>query len=296
MLQAFLIPMLPVFLIAALGAVLSRKTDWLNNPSLGLLVTNIGLPALLIHSLLTMRIDLADMGILLAAMTSALALIALVTWGVLRVTGQPVRFYLSVLTNPNTGNLGIPVVYALMGEQALAPAVVISSVVTISHFTLGVSVMSGSFAPRELAKNMPAIALLVGALLIGFRVELPDFAMRTLDMLGGLTLPVMLLLLGRSLGNLRLGYGTRWGRLIPMAIYRPVIGALVAYPIAHLFGLGELDGLTLMVQCAMPTAVISYILATRYQGPVDDIAALIILSLPFSLLTVALLNHLFLPA
>ncbi|MBR9884937.1 MAG: AEC family transporter [Oceanospirillales bacterium] len=296
MLQAFLLPMLPVVLIAALGAVLSRRTEWLNNPSLGTLVTNIGLPALLIHSLLKMDVDLAGMGELLAAMASALALIAMITWLVLRLTGQSVRDYLAVLTNPNTGNLGIPVVYALLGEDALAPAVVISSVVTISHFTLGVSVMSGSFKPKELVKNMPAIALMVSALLIGFQVELPAFAMRTLDLLGGLTLPVMLLLLGRSLGNLKLGHTTRWGRLLAMAIYRPVVGVLVAFLITRLFAMGEIEGLVLMIQCAMPTAVISYILATRYQGPVDDVAALIILSLPFSLITVALLNTLFVSA
>ncbi|GGB94317.1 hypothetical protein GCM10011352_20470 [Marinobacterium zhoushanense] len=295
MLQAFLLPMLPVILIAALGAILSRQTDWLNNPALGTLVTNIGLPALLIHSLLKMQIDLGGMGQLLAAMASALTLIALVTWLLLWLTHLPVRDYLSVLTNPNTGNLGIPVVYALLGEQALAPAVVISSVVTVSHFTLGVSVMSGRFKPREMLRNMPAIALLVSALLIGFQIELPAFAMRTLDLLGGFTLPVMLLLLGRSLGNLRLGHSTRWGRLLAMALYRPVVGALVAFLVTRLFGMAPLESLTLMIQCAMPTAVISYILATRYQGPVDDIAALIILSLPFSLATVALLNILFSP-
>ncbi len=292
MLHAFIQAMLPVFLLAGLGALLSHKTTWLDNPALAALVTNIGLPALLLHSVLKMELALAGMAQLLLAMAASLAAVALVTWGVLRLTGHSVRYYLPVLTNPNTGNLGIPVVYALLGEQALGIAVIISSVVTISHFTLGVGVMSGRFSGRQIMRNAPALALLLGALLLGLQIELPDFAMHSLDMLGGITLPLMLMLLGRSLSHLRLGGSTRWGMLAAMALYRPLIGAGVASLMAPLFGLDDLAGLTLMMQCAMPTAVISYILVTRYQGPVDETAALIVLSLPTSLLTVAALNML----
>lgn len=295
MLYAFIQAMVPIFLLAGLGALLSRKTNWLDNPSLGALVTNIGLPALLLHSILKMDMALAGMAQLLLAMVATLAGVALLTWLFLRLIGRPVRYYLPVLTNPNTGNLGIPVVYALLGEQALAAAVVLSSVVTISHFTLGVAVMSGRLSLGQLSRNAPGLALLVGALLLALQIELPEFAMHSLDLLGGITLPIMLLLLGRSLSHLRLSSAIDWRFLAAMALYRPVAGASVGFVIASLFQLPQMDALTLIIQAAMPTAVISYILTTRYQGPVDEVAALIVLSLPTSLLTVALLNAVFNP-
>jgi predicted permease len=290
MLQAFLLPILPVFLIAGLGAFLSRKTDWLDNPALGAMITNIGLPALLIHSLLKMQMDVAGMGQLILAMALTLALVALLTLGALKLTGQPVRQYLAVLVNPNTGNLGIPVVYALLGDEALALAVVVSSVVTISHFTLGVSVMSGSFAPRQMLRNAPAIALIVAALLLAFDLPLPAVAMKTLEMLGGITLPIMLLLLGRSLGGLRFNRATHWPRLLTMACWRPLVGVGGALAIGTLLGLEPLALHTLLIQNAMPVAVISYILTTRYQGPSDEVAGLIVLTLPTSLAMVAALT------
>ncbi|TCK08414.1 AEC family transporter [Marinobacterium mangrovicola] len=291
MFQAFLVPILPVILIAALGALLSRKTEWLNNPSLGAMVTNIGLPALLLHSLLSMEMDLSGMGRILLAMVATLALSALITWPVLRLCGQSVRRYLSVLVNPNTGNLGIPVSYALLGEDALAVAVVVSSVVTISHFTLGVSVMSGSFAPRQLLRNAPALALVLAAVLLGFEVQPPEFVMRTLDMVGGMTLPIMLLLLGRSLAALKLGRSTQWTPLLLMSAYRPLVGLISALAVIWLLRLNELDARVLMIQAVMPVAVISYILTVRYEGPTERVAGLILLSMPASFVVVGILAH-----
>lgn len=291
MLQAFLVPILPVFLIAALGALLSRKTDWLNNPTLSAMVTNIGLPALLLHSLLAMDMDLSGMGLILLAMVATLALSAVITFAVLRVTGQPVRQYLSALVNPNTGNLGIPVAYALLGEQALAVAVVVSSVVTISHFTLGVSVMSGNFAPRQLLRNAPALALVLAAVLLGLEVQPPAFVMRTLDMVGGMTLPIMLLLLGRSLAGLKLGRSTQWTPLLLMSAYRPLVGLVSALAVVWLLGIDELEAKVLVIQAVMPVAVISYILSVRYEGPADRVAGMILLSIPAAFVVVGILAH-----
>ncbi|WP_432698511.1 AEC family transporter [Marinobacterium sp. YM272] len=291
MLEAFLVPILPVLFIALLGALLSRTTTWLDNPALGQMVTNIGLPALLIHSLLNMQMDLSGMGLLILAMASTLVLSAVVTLVVLRLCGQPIRRYLSVLVNPNTGNLGIPVVFALFGEQALAIAVVVSSVVTISHFTLGVSVMSGSFAPRQLLRNAPALALLVAALLLGLDLQPPGFVMKTLDMVGGITLPIMLMMLGRSLADLKFGRSTEWTPLLLMAVYRPLVGLAAAATVVWVLGMDELEARVLMVQAAMPVAVISYVLTLRYEGPTDRVAGLILLSIPTSFAVVGILAH-----
>lgn len=286
--------MLPVILIASLGAFLGRKTTWLDNPALGQLVTNIGLPALLLHSLLSMRMELSGMGLLILGMACTLALSALVTLIVLRLFAQPVGRYLPVLVNPNTGNLGIPVVFALFGEQALAAAVVMSSVVTVSHFSLGVAAMSGGFTPRQLMRNAPVLALLAGALLLGLDMEPPAFMLKTLDMVGGMTLPIMLLMLGRSLTGLKLGRSTQWTPLLLMSAYRPLIGLGAAAIVAWLLGMGALDAKVLMVQAAMPVAVISYLLTLRYEGPTEQVAGLIFLSIPTSFAVVGMLAHLWL--
>ncbi|MFY0657604.1 MAG: AEC family transporter [Neptunomonas phycophila] len=289
MTQAFLIALMPVFIITALGIVLGRKTSYLDNPALSQLVTNVGLPCLLLSSVLKMNMNAGGMMTLMAATACALSVLALITFVILRLARLPVRYYISALVNPNAGNLGIPVVFALAGEQGLAAAVVISSVVQISHFTLGVGAMSGNYQPKQLLRNMPVLSLVVGLLILLVGHPIPTFALDTLSMLGSVTVPIMLLLLGKTVSSLSLGDKSHWTRLISLAVYRPLIGTLVALGIIEIFPLAPAQALALLLQSAMPVAVISYILTTKYNGPKEDIASLIVLSTPVSLVMVTLL-------
>lgn len=296
MLQSLLGALTPVFLLILLGIVLSRKTDWLSNPSLGTMVSSIGVPALLLNSVLTMNMDVLAMGKLIGVTVLILALMALVTWGFLRLLGHSPRYYLPPLVNPNTGNLGIPVCYALFGNEGLAAAVVISSVVQISHFTLGVGCMSGGFAPRQILRNGPVLALIAGAILMTFNLQLPAPLMKTVQMLGGITLPIMLMMLGHSLAQLTMTDRSMLSRALLFSVWRPVAGVLVALSVVWWLPLTPVEKQTILVQHAMPMAVISYMLTVRYMGPAAEVAMMILLSMPVSLLVSALVWWLGAPA
>ncbi|WP_221793695.1 AEC family transporter [Oceanobacter mangrovi] len=288
MLHALTQALTPVFLLMAVGIFLSRKTDYLNNPQLGTLVSNVGIPALLLHSVLSMDMDVVAMASLIGSTIVILALVALINWLLLKALGISPQFYLPPLTNPNTGNLGLPVCFAFFGQEGLAAGIVISSVVQISHFTFGVACMSGSYSPKALLKSGPIMALLIGALLLSLQLQLPDTVMKTLDMLGSITLPVMLLLLGHSVAQLRISDRAALGRVLMFSAWRPVVGVAVAWLATRWLPLSPVESLTMMVQMAMPMAVISYLLTTRYGGPKEEMAMMILLSMPFSFLVASL--------
>jgi predicted permease len=289
MFQAFVSALLPVILIAGLGAYLGRKTTYLDSPALGQLVTNIGLPCLLLSSVLKMQMPVGEMLSLVLATAAVLISMMIVTFFVLRVARLPVRYYISPLVNPNAGNLGIPVVFALVGDAGLAAAVVISSVVQISHFTLGVGAMSGEYKPKQLIKNAPVMALLLGIILLGLSIPVPEFAVNTLSMMGNITLPIMLLMLGQSISSLTMIDKAQFTRLLSFAVYRPLIGTLIALGIIELFPLTPPQALALLLQSAMPVAVISYMLSKKYGGPTQEIAGLIVISTPISFVMISLL-------
>lgn len=279
MFSAFISAILPVMIIALVGAFLSKRTAYLDDPNLPRLIVNVGMPCLLLHSMLGTHIDFMGMGKLVLAAAGALFAMVVVTLILLRVMRMDARYYLPILVNPNTGNLGIPIAYALLGEKGLAGAVIISSIIEISHFTLGIGMMSGSFNPRSLLANPPVIALLIGAAVLGSGVPVPDFLLRVFDMLGSITVPVMLLMLGRSLAHMKV-HEARWWRLSFLAFYRPGIGLGMAWCAAMLFGLSPLYTANLLIACCMPVAVLNYIFTTRYNGPVNDVAGLTFLTLP----------------
>ncbi len=289
MFAAFLAAIFPTVAIATLGYLITRKTDLLRHEGMPMLTSQVALPALVLHSLLTKGLPLAQMGQLMFTTACCVAIGAMLVWSGCKLLGKSSRFYMTSLVNPNTGNFGTPVVFALLGADALAPALIISVTITLSHFTLGITAMSGGFAWRKLASNTPLIALTTGALLLGFDLQLPAPVMGLLEMLGGVALPMLLLLLGSSLANLNLKGRRELGAVALLSLYRPLSGFLIAFIVSRYAGLDPLTSLALMLQMSMPVAVMSYLLTLRYGGPSDRIAALTITSLPVSLVVLALI-------
>ncbi|WP_166254785.1 AEC family transporter [Marinobacter salicampi] len=291
MLSAYLNALFPVVFCAALGFALARKTGLLDSPALSRLVTLIGLPALILSALFGMDVAVWSVSETALAILAVLVVSALVGALGLKLAGLDVRGYLSMLVNPNTGNLGIPLVFALLGKEALIHAVVISTVVQVSHFTLGVWLLSGHFSFRAVLSNASIIALLAGGVWLATGIETPAAINDTVELLAGMTLPVMLLLLGKSLASINLQDLGRVGTIAGLAMARVVLGFSAALLVVAVLPLEPIVVRTLLIQAAMPVAVISYILASHYSGPKDDIAAVILISMPLSLVSVFAIMH-----
>ncbi len=289
MLNAFVSATFPVFAIATIGFLLSRRSDLMKHPGMNQLMTQIALPALILNAILTLKVNIGDMAQLLLATAFCIACGALLTWLLCRIKGVSSAFYISTLVNPNTGNFGIPLVFALLGQQALAAAVIISTAVTLSHWTLGITAMSGRLQFKLIAKNFPLLALITGALLTSFNIEPPIVVMRTIGMLAGLAQPMMLMLLGHSIAQLNFKERKEFGSLGLLSLYRPISGVLLAFMVVSIMDLEPLYKLALMMQMSMPVAVMSYILTLRYGGPSDRIAALTFTTMPVTLVVLALL-------
>jgi len=290
MLIEFFSSLTPVLVCTTLGWILSKRTRLLDSPDLGQLVMIIGLPSLLLNSLLRMEADIRVLSDIALATATMLVIAALMSALVLRISGQPMRFLLPVLVNPNTGNLGIPVVFALLGPQALPYAVLTSTIVGLSNFTFGAWMMSGKLNPRALLTNGSIIALLVGVILLLTGATVPAPMLKTLDMLAGITLPIMLLLLGRSLGSISIRNLSDLKLVGGISAGRVLIGLAAAWLAILLLPLPGMLEKSLLIQSCMPVAVLSYMMTTQYQGPKDQVAAIIMLSTPISLVAIMLLS------
>ncbi len=286
LLTTYLSAMFPVLFCAALGYVLARRTEWLDSDTLPTLVTHIGLPALILDSVLRMETPLTELGDTLSGILLVLALSALLGALLLHLMRLPISGYLPTLVNPNAGNLGIPLIFAILGPDALVHAVLISTVVQISHFTLGAALLSGSFTLKTFLKNSSIIALLTGAAWKVSELPQPDAVMTTLDMLAGLALPIMLLLLGKSIASIDARQLNRLGRILTLSVGRIALGGISALLVISLLPMPLIVQQTLVLQAIMPAAVLSYLLASHYNGPKDDIAAVILVSTPLALVAV----------
>ncbi len=275
--------LLPLVSVIGLGVVVGKKTDCFSSQHISTLVSSVGIPCMMLHSILKMNMSIMTMGHLVISTLTYLLIMALVGYLLLTLLKQPVRHYLPVIVNPNTGNIGVPVCAALIGTQSVASALVISSVVQISHFTLGIGCYSGKITWHSLIRNMPVLALLFGAIISATDIKPGTAVMHTLDMVGGITIPLMLMQLGNTLSKLKIHNLKNVLKPISLAFVRVFLGFIVALVVVKLAPLESTEAAALLIQGTMPIAVLSYVLSLRYNKNSDDIAISILISIPLAI-------------
>jgi predicted permease len=125
-------------------------------------------------------------------------------------------------------------------------------------------------------------AAVIGVALLATGTPLPKTLGNTLQLLGGLAIPLMLLALGYSLATFRVA---RPGRAVALALFRLMLGFGVGVGVAEFFGLtGTVRGVVI-IESSMPLAVFNFLLAARYDRHPEDIAGAILVSTILSFLT-----------
>ena len=207
---------------------------------------------------------------------------------VLRLMKLDVAAYIPGSIFPNNGNMGLPLSLFAFGEEGLALGISVFVISSLSNFTLGVALVSGRMTPKEIAKT-PAIYVVMAALIfLVAGIEPPRWLANTTEIIGGMSIPLMLLALGVSLSRLKV---RNLGNSLALAVLRLAAGFTIGLCLAWLFDLeGALRGV-LILQCAMPAAVFNYIIAVRFERAPEEIAGLVVVSTVLSFLTLPLLLY-----
>jgi predicted permease len=276
---------LPVFAIVALGFGWRKTGVDFEREFVTRLVLNIGGPCLIVDSLSNLSLAPGVVGqMALAAVIMFVAMVA-ACYLILKVARLPLRTFLPALAVGNTGNLGLSVCFFAFGPEGLGLAVAVFVANSIGQFTLTPMLQSGRSPWRTLVTTPVIYGALIGSVLLVGDIELPTWIARTVALLGGLLIPLMLLALGNTLGSLRvrrLPFASFWGAV------RLLVGFGIAFAVAELLALEGIARGVLILQGAMPAAMFSYLFAARYDRAPDEIAGIVLLSTLFSMLTLPL--------
>ncbi len=246
------------------------------------LVTNIGVPCLVFHTLSNLTVDAAAFGTMVVATVAALAVSLAVGALILRLTGLSRRAFLPALTFPNTGNMGLPLNYLAFGDVGLGLAIAVFTVYATTQFTLGVALASGKASLRSLAR-VPVLYALPPALAFMLTGTTPPrWISTTTDILGGIVIPMMLITLGISLA--RLGVKSI-PRSLGLSVLRLAMGFAIGVGIAYGLGLEGASRGVLIIQSTMPVAVFNYLFALRYKTAPEEVAGMVVISTVLSFLT-----------
>lgn len=275
----------PIVVCIVLGAWWARSQQRFPNEFVSDLVMKIGAPALIVGTLGSTDLapgalfDVLIAGLTLLAFSTLFSLLVckLCAWSP-RDIGIPLVF-------GNSGNMGLPLCLFAFGAEGLALSLGIFVLFSLTHFTLGTAVLTANMPGKALLRSPLIWAGLVALLMIALDWEFPVTVRNTLDILGGMAIPLMLLTLGVSLVSLRLRDS---GRALAMGLARIATGLAAGVLTVEVLQLeGLLRGVVLL-QAATPAAVFNYLLAQQYQRSPALVAGLVMASTLLSFISIPL--------
>lgn len=276
----------PVVVCAAIGYLWARLRRPFETEFVTALVVTIGTPCLVASTLLRLSIDFTAMGDMALATIAIFAINGILGTIGLRAAGMPLHSYLPAILFSNAGNTGLPLCLFAFGEPGLALGIVYFAVSSVLQFTLGVGLAAGTVAPGRLARIPLLYAVAISIALTAAGVTLPEWISNTIELLGGLTIPLMLIALGVSLARLRIA-SLRIS--LGIALARLLLGFVVGLTVARLFGFEGVAAGVLILQSSMPVAVFNYLFAQMYKRAPAEVAGAVVLSTFLSFASLPLL-------
>lgn len=276
----------PVLVCAGIGYGWARFGRPFDVDFVTALVTTVATPCLVFHTLANLSVNAGAVGEMALAAVAMLALAAGASAGVLGLFRLPLRAFLPALTFPNTGNMGLPLCFLAFGDTGLALAIGVFVVCAVAQLTVGVAIASGSVSLGALARIPVLYAVAAAVAFLATGTAPPRWINDTTQLLGGITIPLMLITLGISLSRLSV---RRAGRAVSLSALRLAMGFGVGVAVAWAFGLDGAARGVIVLQAAMPVAVFNFLFAQRYQTAPEEVAGMVVVSTVLSFASLPLL-------
>lgn len=264
------------------------------------LVINITCPALILSSAMTG--ELPDKRFILP-----LLLISAITYIILACVAFSLPRYITsrkkdegpigfALMFGNVGFMGYPVVASIFGHEAVFYAAVLNVVNTFAVFTIGTVLITGKSKvegerfQKKVLYSTPMLAAYLTMGIVALEIDnIPEAIGQPLTMLGNITVPAALLIIGSSMSNLSLR-----AMLGNRTVYATTLFRLALLPIGIHYLMGTLGFSSFVVNIntlviAMPVATYGTILCLKYEKDTTMITEVTFITTLLSMISIPLL-------
>lgn len=286
MLNTVMNAVVPVMITILAGFAWSRTRGGLDPRTITPIIVEIGTPCLVVSTLIKAAITPEAVATMALAAVAAICCFAVVGAAVLLAFGMRLQTYLPSVAFPNSGNLGLPLALYAYGEQGLGYGIVFFAISSIANHSAGQALTAGAADWRSLLRMPVLYAIVLGLAAAYFHAAPPMWLGRALELMGSLTVPLMLLMLGGALAKLHVN---ALRRAVGISALRICAGAVIGVGVASAFGLEGSARAVLILQCAMPVAVYNYLYAQRWNHEPEEVAGLVFVSTAASALTIPVL-------
>lgn len=275
----------PVFILAAIGFIWMRMGFDYRVEFVTRLAMTLSVPCLIFVAMMKTTVDPRALATISVAAAVLYLILTAGFWVVIRVLRLDRGTYLAPLIFGNTGNIGLPLALFAYGDTGLGLGVVVFAVMAVLSFTIGIWMVAGGASPFRVFREPIVGATLLGALFLSQGWHTPDWITHTLELIGQMAIPLMLITLGVAVARM---HPTRFPRALGIAAIKVAICTLASVLVGRWFGLGGVPFAVLVLQGVTPVAVTSYLIAEKYRVDPDSVAGLVVASTLLSIVTLPL--------
>jgi predicted permease len=266
----------PTFFAVIVGYLFGRLTK----AKMGVLVDisiYVAVPAMAFHAMVTSKIVFADATKLWASSLIIMVgnlVAALILFGMLRQKHS--GLYLPMVFT-NYVNIPLPIIFLAFGSEGAALAILMYIPQGLILNSLGVYVASGEKDIKQgllvMLKTPLMYAAILGLALNLGHVPVPSVVIGSVDLLGKAGVPLMLLILGVSVGRFRL-------QKIPLTLAASFvrIGGGFAFGLLSvwLLSLAGVHRAVVLFEASMPSAVFVSVLAAKYKNEEELVSSVVL--------------------
>lgn len=289
--------MLVLLVFICIGVLCSKLhiIDEKGSACINQLVLYICGPMLILKSVQNVQFTFGIGEILMLFLYSVILMLLAVVIGVVSARllcgKKPIRGVFSLVTAfGNVFFMGVPVVSALYGENAVFLLSICVIPFNLFIFTLGIFLILGNGSRKipwkKLLLNPSLYATLIALPIFFLRIQFPETVVDILGYLSQMVVPLSMLLIGAALGRMSLRGIFGSGYSYAVCAFKLLLTPLVVFFLFRLFVKDpQILGL-LTVVAAMPSASISPILCAEYGGDSDFASRCVFLTTLISILTI----------
>ena len=271
---------------------------------INVMVLNIFLPALCIKTLYTSSIDIETIlipatAIVTTLSTLALAVLVYTLLGRIMHLGRKEKGVLVISAAfGNVTYLGLPVLTGLYGPGAAKYALFYDLLATTPVLWLAGASLASHYGENRKVNMQESIMAVIslppiwgiacGIALASAGIPLPAFFLKTLDMLGSLVVPLMIFSIGLALTLPRVSHAYA---IIPAVVIKMVLSPLISFMTGRTLGLQGQALSSTLLEGAMPTMVLSLLIASRFKLDISLSAFIIVVTTALSFVTLPIAVH-----
>jgi len=279
---------LPVFLIILVSYIFGRVRR-INTEPLVALIIYVTAPCLAFYSTALTEFVWNDFFVLIFSATAVVVGAWIASYLIFRSFNLKFRgFYLPIMFM-NSSYMGYPMALLAFGIVGLSKAVIYNIMTTILIFTVGIYIANRKSGIREML-HQPVIYALIPAVLFSiFGVKAPDMIMKPIILVGDVTVPLSLIVLGFTLASIRI---KSFKLAIIGSVLRFLLGFGIAFGFCYVFGVTGVTRNIIMLLSVMPSAFMSFVISKQYKSEEDIVASTVLISTIMSVAVIPLVLYL----